>query len=64
VFEDKVLSRTHATKRKEAKEERRKLHNEGLHHVCSSPDIIVRWAEHVVRFDELGLCTRTFSRKT
>jgi hypothetical protein len=56
VFENRVLRRIFGPKRDEVTGERRKLHNEELHDLYSSPSIIriikarrVRWAEHVAR---------------
>jgi hypothetical protein len=59
VFENRVLSRLFRPKRDEVKGEWSKLHNEELHILYSSPDIIrqiksrrTRWAGHVVRMGE------------
>jgi hypothetical protein len=59
VFENRVLRRIFGPKRNEVTEEWRKLHNEELHNLYSSPDIIrqvksmrMRWAEHVARMGE------------
>jgi hypothetical protein len=56
VFENRVLSRIFGPKRDEVAGEWRKLLNEELHNLYSSPDIIrqiksrrVRWAGHVAR---------------
>jgi hypothetical protein len=56
VFENRVLRRISGPKRDEVTGERRKLHNEELHNLYSSPDIIrqvksrrMKWAEHVAR---------------
>jgi hypothetical protein len=40
VFENRVLRRIFGPKRDELKEDWRKLHNEGLHNLFSSPNII------------------------
>jgi hypothetical protein len=40
VFENRVLRRIFGPKRDEVTGEWRKLHNEGLHNLYSSPDII------------------------
>jgi hypothetical protein len=40
MFENRVLRRIFGPKRDEVKGEWRKLHNEELHNLCSSPDII------------------------
>jgi hypothetical protein len=59
VFENKVLRRIFGPKRDEVTGEWRKLHNEDLHNLYSSPDIIrqvkskrMRWAGHVARMGE------------
>jgi hypothetical protein len=56
VFENRVLRRIFGLKRDEVTGEWRKLHNEELHNLYSSPNIIrtiksrrKRWAEHVAR---------------
>jgi hypothetical protein len=59
VFENRVLRRIFGRKRDEVMGEWRKLHNEELHDLCSSPSIIrimksrrMRWAGHVARMGE------------
>jgi hypothetical protein len=59
VFENRVLRRIFGPKRYEATGEWRKLHNEELHNLYSSPDIIrqvnsrrMGWARHVARMGE------------
>jgi hypothetical protein len=59
VFENRVLRRIFGPKRDEVTGEWRKLHNEELHNLYSSPDIIrqdksrrMRWASHVARMGE------------
>jgi hypothetical protein len=59
VFENRVLRRIFGPKRDEVTGECRKLHNEKLHNLYSSPDIIrqvksrrMRWAGHVARMGE------------
>jgi hypothetical protein len=54
VFENRILRRIFGPKRDEVIGEWRKLHNEELHNLYSSPDIIrqvksrrMRWAGHV-----------------
>jgi hypothetical protein len=56
VFENRVLRRIFRLKRDEVTGDRRKLHNEELHNLYSSPNIIrmikstrMRWAGHVAR---------------
>jgi hypothetical protein len=56
VFENRVLSRIYGLKRDEVTGEWRKLHNEELHDLYSSPSIIIimksrrmSWAGHVAR---------------
>jgi hypothetical protein len=59
VFENRGLRRIFGPKRDEVTEEWRKLHNEELHNLYSSPDINgqvksrrMRWAGHVARMGE------------
>jgi hypothetical protein len=59
VFENRVLRRIFGPKRDEVTGEWRKLHNEELHNLYSSSDIIrqvksrrIRWAGHVARMGE------------
>jgi hypothetical protein len=59
VFENRVVRRIFGPKRDEVTEEWRKSHNEELHILYSSPDIIrqvksrrMRWAGHVARMGE------------
>jgi hypothetical protein len=59
VFENKVLRRIFGPKREEVTGELRKLHNEELRDLYSSPSIIrvinswrMRWAGHVARMGE------------
>jgi hypothetical protein len=59
VFENRVLMRIFRPKRDEVAGEWRKFHNEDLHILYSSPDIIrqiksrrMRWAGHVARLGE------------
>jgi hypothetical protein len=58
VFENRVLRRIFGPKRDEVTREWRKSHNEELHNLYSSPDIIrqvksrrMRWAGHVARME-------------
>jgi hypothetical protein len=59
VFENSGLRRIFGSKRDEVIRERRKLHNEELHNIYSSPTIarmmksrIMRWAGHIARMGE------------
>jgi hypothetical protein len=59
VFENRVLRRIFGPKRDEVTADWRKLHNEELHNLYSSPNIIrviksrrMRWAGHVARTGE------------
>jgi hypothetical protein len=59
VFENRVLSRIFGPKRDEIIESWRKLHNEELHNLYSSPNMIriikprrMRWAGHVASMGE------------
>jgi hypothetical protein len=57
VFENRVLRRIYGPKRDETTGDWRKLHNEELHNLYSSPNRIIksrrmRWAEHVARMEE------------
>jgi hypothetical protein len=61
VFENRVLRRISGPKREEATGEGRRLHNEELNDLYSSPNIIrvikskrMRWAGHVARMAEKG----------
>jgi hypothetical protein len=60
VFENRVLRRIFGLKRYEVTGDWRKLHNEELHNLYSSPNIIrmiksrrMRWAKHVARMGEM-----------
>ena len=59
VFENMVLRRIFGPRRDEVKEEWRRLHNEELNDLYSSPNIVrvvksrrMRWAGHVARMVE------------
>ena len=59
VFEKKVLRKIFGTKRDEITGEWRKLHNDEIHALYSSPNIIrnlqsrrLRWAGHVARMEQ------------
>jgi len=63
VFENMVLRIIFGSRRGEVTEERRRLHNEELNYLYSSPNIVrviksrrMRWAGHVARMgDERGV---------
>jgi hypothetical protein len=57
VFENEVLRRIFGPKRDEVTGGWRKLHNEELHNLYSSPCIIrmMKWAEHVARTGRRGV---------
>ena len=59
MFENMVLRRIFGPRRDEVSGEWRRLHNEELNDLYSSPNIVrviksrrMRWAEHVARMDE------------
>jgi hypothetical protein len=59
VFENRVLRRIFGPKRDDVTGDWRKLHNEELHNLYSSPNIMrmiksrrMRWAGHVARKEE------------
>jgi hypothetical protein len=65
VFENRVLRRIFGRKRDEMTGEWRKLHNEELHDLYSSPSIIrimkarkMRWTGHVARMGEKRIACR------
>jgi hypothetical protein len=62
VFENSVVRRIFRPKRDEVTGGSRKLHNEELHNLYSSPTIIrmiktrkMRWEEHVARMGRRGM---------
>jgi hypothetical protein len=62
VFENRVLRRIFGLKRVEVTGEWRKLRNEELHNLYSSPNIIrmiksrmMRWAGHIARMGKRGM---------
>jgi hypothetical protein len=70
VFENRVLRRIFGPKKDEITGEWRKLHNEELHILHSSPNIIrqiksrrIRWAAHVARMEEERNVYRVLMRK-
>jgi len=65
-----VLRRIFGPRRDEVTGERRRLHNEELNDLYSSPNIVrviisrrMRWAGYVARMGEEGGCTRSFYRR-
>jgi hypothetical protein len=70
VFENRVLRRIFEPKRDKVTEKRRKIHNEELNEMYSSPNIIgmiksrrMRWAGHVVRMGECRSVHRVLVEK-
>jgi hypothetical protein len=60
MFENRVLRRISGPKREEVAVDWRRLHNEELHNLYASPDIIkviksrrTRWVEHVAHMGEM-----------
>jgi hypothetical protein len=60
MSENRVLRRIFGTKREEVAGSWRRLHNEELHNLCTSPNIIrvmkcrrIRWAGHLARMGEM-----------
>jgi len=71
VFENRVLRRIFGPKRDEVTREWRKLHNEELNDLYSSPSIVrviksrrIRWAGHVARMGERRVVYRVLVGKT
>jgi hypothetical protein len=71
VFENRVLRRMSGPERDEMTERSRKLHNEELHNLYSSPNRVrmiepmwVRWAGHVARMGENRNAYRILVRKS
>ena len=71
MFENRVLRRIFEPKRDEVTGEWRKLHNEELNNLHSSPNIVrviksrrMRWAGHVVRMGEGRGVYRVFGGET
>jgi hypothetical protein len=71
VFENRVLRRIFGPKRDEATGGWRRLHNEELNDLYSSPNIIrvmksrrMRWAGHVARMGGKERCIQDFGGET
>jgi hypothetical protein len=70
VFDNSVLRKIFGPKREEGAEGWRRLHNEELHNLYTSPNIIrvikwrrMRWARHVAHWRD-GKCVIYFGWKT
>jgi hypothetical protein len=70
VFENRVLMRIYEPKRDEVTGDWRKLHNEQLHNLYSSPNLIrmiklrrMKWTGHVARMGETRIAYRILVRK-
>ena len=71
MFQNKVLRRIFGSTKDEVTEEWRKLHNEELNDLYSSPNIvrviksrIMRWAGHVTRMVGEERCIQSFGGET
>jgi hypothetical protein len=72
MFENRVLWRICGPKRDEVTREWRKIHNEELNDLYSSPSVVrvmksrrLKWAEHVARMGESkGVCIQSFGGET
>jgi hypothetical protein len=69
VFENRTLRRIFGPRRKEVTWEWRRLHNEEIYALCSSPNVIrviksrrLRWARHVARIGKR--CIQGFGGRT
>jgi hypothetical protein len=71
VFENRVLRRIFEPKRDEVTGEWKKLHNDVLNDLYSSPNIVrtiksrrMRWAGHAARMGEEEMCIQDFGGET
>jgi len=71
VSQNRVLRRIFGPKREEVVRDWRKLHEEELHNLYTSPDMIrvmksksVRWVGHVTRMGKKRKSIQNFGRKT
>jgi hypothetical protein len=71
IFENRVLRRIFGPKRDKVKMEWRKLHNEELNDLYSSPSIVrviksrrMRWAGHVAHVGGEARCIKSFDGET
>ena len=71
MFKNTVLRRIFGPRRGEVTGEWKKLHNEELHDLYSSPNIIwvikprkIRWAGHIALMGEKERCTQGFGGET
>jgi hypothetical protein len=71
VFENRVLRRIFGSKRDEVTGDWRKLHNEELHNLYSSPSIIriiksrrMGWSWHVALMGQEAECIQNFGGKS
>jgi len=71
VFENRVLRRIFGPRRDEIAGEWKKLHNEELNNLYSSPNIVrvmksrrMRWAKHVARMGGEERCVQGFGGET
>jgi hypothetical protein len=70
VYENRMLRRISGSKREEVAEGWRRLHNEKLHNLYASPNIIrviksrkMRWGWHVARMGEVRIASNSLVGK-
>jgi hypothetical protein len=70
VFETRVLRRIFRPKVEEEARDRRRLHNEELHNLYGSPNVVrairwrtMRWVEHIARIGEMRSAYRILDGK-